>query len=111
MNVSLGHDCVQDPWYSLGTGSMLDVAYMALHVCQMTGLAEVDACFDMVTVNGAKTLQLNDYGIAVGNTASLIILDAVSRFDAIRRRAPVCYVFSQGKLLAQSSISETKWHL
>ena len=111
LNVSLGHDCVQDPWYSLGTGSMLDVAYMALHVCQMTGLAEVDACFDMVTVNGAKTLQLNDYGIAVGNTASLIILDAVSRFDAIRRRAPVCYVFSQGKLLAQSSISETKWHL
>ncbi|MCT7951921.1 cytosine deaminase [Ancylothrix sp. C2] len=111
LNVSLGHDCVQDPWYSLGTGNMLDVAYMALHVCQMTGLAEIDACFDMVTVNGAKTLQLNDYGIAVGNSASLIILDAVSRFDAIRRRAPVCYVFSQGKLLAQRSISETKWHL
>lgn len=111
LNVSLGHDCVQDPWYSLGTGSMLDVAYMAVHVCQMTGMAEVDACFDMVTVNGAKTLQLRDYGIAVGNAASLIVLDAVSRFDAIRRRASICYVFSRGKLLAERSISQTKWHL
>lgn len=111
LNVSLGHDCVQDPWYSLGTGSMLDVAYMAVHVCQMTGMAEVDACFDMVTVNGAKTLQLSDYGIVVGNSASLIVLDAVSRFDAIRRRGSVCYVFSRGNLLAERSISETKWHL
>lgn len=111
LNVSLGHDCVQDPWYSLGTGSMLDVAYMAVHVCQMTGMAEVDACFDMVTVNGAKTLQLRDYGIAVGNAASFIVLDAVSRFDAIRRRGSVCYVFSRGNLLAERSISQTKWHL
>lgn len=111
LNVSLGHDCVQDPWYSLGTGSMLDVAYMAVHVCQMTGMAEVDACFDMVTVNGAKTLQLSDYGIAVGNSASLIVLDAVSRFDAIRRRASICYVFSRGKLLAEKPICKTKWHL
>jgi len=111
LNVSFGHDCVQDPWYSLGTGSMLDVAYMGVHVCQMTGLAEVDACFDMVTVNGAKTLQLSDYGIDVGNTASFVVLDALSRFDAIRKRAPVCYVFSQGSLLAERPISETKWYL
>ncbi|HEY9811067.1 MAG TPA: cytosine deaminase [Halomicronema sp.] len=111
LNVSFGHDCVQDPWYSLGTGSMLDVAYMGVHVCQMTGLAEVDACFDMVSVNGAKTLQLSDYGIDVGNTASFVVLDALSRFDAIRKRAPVCYVFSQGSLLAEMSIPQTKWHL
>lgn len=32
LNVSFGHDCVQDPWYSLGTGSMLDVAHMGVHV-------------------------------------------------------------------------------
>ena len=38
LNVSLGHDCIQDPWYSLGTGNLLSVAEMAVHVCQMTGL-------------------------------------------------------------------------
>lgn len=102
LNVSLGHDCIQDPWYSLGTGNMLDVAHMAVHVCQMTGMAEIDACFDMVTTHGAKTLHLEDiYGIEVGKPANLIVLDTDNTFDAIRRRSTVLYVISQGKLLAE----------
>ncbi|HAZ49247.1 MAG TPA: cytosine deaminase [Cyanobacteria bacterium UBA11369] len=110
LNVSLGHDCVQDPWYSLGTGNMLEVAHMAVHVCQMTGMAEIDACFDMVTWHGAKTLHLQDnYGIEVGKPANLIVLDGSSRYDAIRRRAPVSYVISQGKLLAYTEPSVTQW--
>ena len=110
LNVSLGHDCVQDPWYSLGTGNMLDVAHMAVHVCQMTGMTEIDACFDMITVNGAKTLNVTDsYGIEVGKPANLIVLDADSRYDTIRRRATVRYVISQGKLLAYTEIPKTEW--
>ncbi|WP_448596560.1 cytosine deaminase [Thermoleptolyngbya sp.] len=111
-NVSLGHDCVQDPWYPLGTGNMLDVASMAVHVCQMTGVPEIDACYDMVTWNGAKTLHLEDqYGIAVGKPANLIVLDAGDRYDAIRRRATVRYVISQGKLIAQTEPPKPKWQL
>jgi len=110
LNVSLGYDCIQDPWYSLGTGNMLDVAHMAVHVCQMTGMAEIDSCFDMVTSHGAKTLHLEDnYGIKVGKPANLIVLDADSRYDAIRRRATVRYVISQGRLLAQTEPPVTQW--
>jgi cytosine deaminase len=109
LNVSLGHDCVRDPWYSLGTGNMLDVAYMAVHVCQMTGVAEIDACYDMVTSHGAGTLQLENYGIEVGKLASLIVLDAESRYDAIRRRPTVRYAISRGKLLVETEVPVTKW--
>jgi cytosine/creatinine deaminase len=110
MNVSLGHDCVQDPWYSLGTGNMLDVAFMLLHVSQMTGKTEIDACYDMVTWNGAKTLSIEDqYGVEVGKPASLIVIDAIDRYDAIRRRATVRYVISQGKLLASTETPQMKW--
>ncbi|MEP0979341.1 cytosine deaminase [Leptolyngbya sp. AS-A5] len=110
MNVSLGHDCVQDPWYSLGTGNMLDVASMAIHVCQMTGTTEIDACYNMVTWGGAKTLNVQDhYGVEVGKPANLIVLDAIDRYDAIRRRATVRYVISQGKLLAQTEPPKPKW--
>jgi cytosine deaminase len=110
LNVSLGHDCIQDPWYSLGTGNMLNVAHMAVHVCQMTGMAEIDACFDMVTVHGAKTLNLtNSYGIEVGKSANLIVLDADSRYEAIRRQSTICYVISQGKLLAHTETPKTEW--
>jgi cytosine/creatinine deaminase len=110
LNVSFGHDCIQDPWYSLGTGNMLDVALMAIHVCQMTGRSEINACYEMITTNGAKTLNLQDvYGIEVGKPASLIILDAIAPYDALRRRATVRHVISQGKLLASTTVPTTKW--
>jgi len=110
-NVSFGHDCIQDPWYPLGTGNMLEVASMGLHICQMTGKTEIDACYDMVTWNGATTLNLQEnYGIEVGKPASLIVLDACDRYDAIRRRAIVRYVISQGKLLAHTELPRTVWH-
>ena len=32
VNVAFGHDCVMDPWYALGSGDMLEVAAMGLHV-------------------------------------------------------------------------------
>ena len=110
LNVSFGHDCVQDPWYSLGTGSMLDVAHMGVHVCQMTGISEINACYDMVTVNGAKTLYLTDaYGIKVNNDANLIVLDVSNRYDAIRCRTNPRYVISRGKLLTRTTPEQTEW--
>ncbi len=110
LNVSLGHDCIQDPWYSLGTGNMLNVAAMAIHGCQMTGQAEIDACYAMVTANGAFTLNLGDhYGIEVGKPANLIVLEAESPYDALRRTAVVTHVISRGKLLAQTQPAQTSW--
>ncbi len=111
MNVSFGHDCIQDPWYPLGSGNMLEVAMMGLHVCQMTGTAEMDACYEMVTWNGAKTLNIIDhYGIEIGKPANLIILDAENQYDALRKRATVTYVISQGKLLARTEVPRTSWY-
>ncbi|GGA05967.1 amidohydrolase family protein [Okeania sp. KiyG1] len=110
INVSFGHDCLQDPWYSLGTGSMLDVAYMGVHICQMTGIKEIDACYQMVTWNGAKTLGVEDgYGIKVGKPGNLIVLDVDSCFDAIRKRATIKYVFNHGKLLAENVPGQIKF--
>lgn len=110
MNVSLGHDCVQDCWYSLGTGNMLDVVFMLVHVSQMTGRAEMDACYDMATWHGAKTLNIEEqYGVEVGKPANLIVLDATDRYDAIRRRATVRYVVSRGQLLASTETPTMKW--
>ena len=111
LNVSLGHDCVQDPWYSLGTGNMLQVAAMAVHVCQMTGTDEIDACYDMVTTNGAKTLNVEDhYGIVPGKPANLIVLDADTPYEAIRRLPVVTHVVSRGRLLAQTKPEDLSWY-
>ena len=49
ITVGIGHDSIMDPWYPLGRGDMVQAASLTLHVCQMSGTAEIDACFDMVT--------------------------------------------------------------
>lgn len=107
VNVSLGQDCIYDPWYILGTGSMIGVAHMAVHVAQMTGLQEIDACFDMVTHNGARSLHLSDYGVKVGNPANLAILGVSDPFNAIRYQVTPRYVISRGKVIAETQPAQT----
>jgi cytosine/creatinine deaminase len=98
-NVSLGNDCIMDPWYALGTGNMLDAAYMAVHVCQMIGRDEINACYDMITWNGADTLGVSGYGVEVGNEANLIVLPVTSKFEAIRNRVAPKVVIRRGKVI------------
>ena len=103
VNVSFGHDCVMDPWYPLGSGDMLEVAGMALHVGQMTGTTEIRACFEAVTANAAKTLNLAGYGIAPGCHADLLILQAADPAEAIRLRAERLFVIRRGKIVAEAA--------
>ena len=58
VNVSFGHDCVMDPWYSMGSGDMLEVGHMAVHVAQMAGVDDKARIFDALTVNSARTMGL-----------------------------------------------------
>jgi cytosine deaminase len=102
INVGWGQDCVLDPWYSLGTADMLDVAFMGLHVAQMTSPKDMRTCFDMVTVNNATTMGLTDYGLHVGSNASLVILDASDPIEALRLRATRLYVIANGRVISQA---------
>ena len=108
INVAFGHDCVMDPWYSLGTGDMLEVAHMGLHVGQMTAQAQMKACFDAVTVNPAKTLGLQGYGIAPGCNADMVLLQASDPVEALRTRATRLTVIRRGKVIAQTPPSTAK---
>ncbi|MBE1296348.1 amidohydrolase family protein [Phycobacter azelaicus] len=101
--VGWGQDCVLDPWYSLGTGDMLDVAFMGLHVAQMSHPDEMARCFTMVTEVNAQIMGLKDYGLKVGGDASLVILDASTPTEAVRLRPPRLAVVSKGKIIARSA--------
>ncbi|RQP22412.1 amidohydrolase family protein [Piscinibacter terrae] len=103
VTVAFGHDCVMDPWYSLGSGDMLEVAHMGLHVAQMTSQQQMRACFDAVTVNGATVLGLADYGIEVGKPADFVLLQARDAIEAIRLRATRLLVVRRGKVVARTA--------
>src|SRR5580704_6028513 len=100
--VAFGHDCVMDPWYALGSGDMLEVAHMAIHVGHLTALDAIRACYDAITVNAAKILHLDGYGIAPGCRADLVLLQAADPFEAIRLKAPRLLVIRGGKTIART---------
>ena len=102
IDVAFGQDCCMDPWYSLGSGDMLEVAHMGLHVAQMTSQAGIRQCFDAVTTNAAKVMHLPDYGLEPGCDASFVLLQARDPVEAIRLRATRLKVWRKGKLLAET---------
>ncbi len=102
INVAFGHDCVMDPWYSLGSADMLEVAHMGLHVAQMNSQTQMRACFAAVTVNPAKAMGLDGYGIAVGQHADFVLLQARDPVEAIRLRANRLMVVRRGRIVAQT---------
>jgi len=103
VNVAFGHDCVMDPWYSLGKHDMLEVAHMGLHVGQMTGMKEMHQIFQAITTNGAKVMQLNNYGIEVGCDANLVVHQANNPIEAIRLCNARLFVIRNGQVIAKAN--------
>jgi cytosine deaminase len=108
ITVGWGQDCVLDPWYSLGTADMLDVAFMGLHVAQMTHPEEMARCFTMVTESNARIMGLEGYGLKVGDRASLVVLDAGNPTEALRLRAERLCVISKGKVIARRQRNDAR---
>jgi len=102
INVAMGHDCVMDPWYSLGSHDMLEVAHMGLHVGQLTGTAEMLGCFDAVTRNAAKVMELEGYGLEPGCHADLVVLQAADPIEALRLKPARLHVVRRGRVIAET---------
>jgi cytosine/creatinine deaminase len=111
INVSFGHDCVMDPWYPLGQADMLDVTAMAIHAVPMTSREAMAWCFEAVTVNPARAMHLEGYGLETGCFADFVILQAKDPIDAIRLKANRLKVIRRGKVIAETPERVTSLHL
>jgi len=107
ITVGFGSDCVMDPWYSLGRADMLDVAFMGLHVGQLSSREDMAWCFQAVTENSAKIMGLDGYGIAVGCNANFNILQAQNSIEAVRLRAHRINIIRQGRVIASNGAIST----
>jgi len=111
VKVAFGHDCVMDPWYSLGSADMLEVASMGLHVAQLTGVEQMKSCFRAVTEIPAAILGLEGYGLEKGCNADLVILQAADPVEALRLKANRLFVIRRGKVIAQSELLQSNLDL
>jgi cytosine deaminase len=102
INVAFGHDALMDPWYSLGTYDLIEVAHMGLHVAQMTGVSEMQQIFEAITTNGAIALGLEGYGLEPGCHADMVILQARDPQEALRLKPARLQVIRRGKVIAET---------
>lgn len=103
VNVAFGQDCTMDPWYSLGSADMLDVAHMGVHAVPMTSREAMDWAFTSVTVNGALAMGLPDPTIRKGGPANMVVLQARDPIEAVRLRATRLAVIKHGKVLSRTA--------
>jgi cytosine deaminase len=83
------------------------VAHMGLHVAQMTSREAMRFCFEAITTNPAKVMHLEGYGLAVGNNADMVVLQAHDTIEAIRLRARRLFVIRRGKVIAETPAERT----
>ncbi|MCZ2113246.1 MAG: amidohydrolase family protein [Anaerolineae bacterium] len=109
VNVSCGQDDLQNMFYSYGNMDPLEVAFVAAHAAHMSAPHEIEAAFNMPRYNAARNFRLDDYGVRAGARANLMVLDAASAVDALRRRSDRRYVIRDGRVLVESR-TQTKWN-
>lgn len=97
INVCLGQDDISDAYYPFGRNNMQEVAFLASHLLWMTGRQEIERLYDMVTTAPAKAMNLQDFGLAVGAQANLVVLGRPDIIEALRFHTPPRHVVSQGR--------------
>ncbi|MBC7738834.1 MAG: amidohydrolase family protein [Candidatus Saccharibacteria bacterium] len=102
VNVSFGQDCTMDPWYSMGQGDMLEVGHMAVHVGQLSSMEDKSRVFQALTVNSARTMGLQGYGLDVGCFADLVVLQARDPAEALRLKSVKLAVIRRGRVIART---------
>ena len=98
VNCSLSSNNVLNPFTPFGDCSLIRIANLYAnigHVGSKTGLRE---CFDMITRRPAQLMRLADYGVVVGKSADLVVLDAGEPEMAVAEVAPVLYAFKAGRM-------------
>lgn len=97
VNCSLATNNVLNPFTPFGDGSLLRIANLFANVAQLGAPSQFEDCFDMVTSRPAQLINRHDYGIAVGNPADIVVLDATDKASALAELAPPLLGIKRGR--------------
>lgn len=104
INVCFAQDSIVDLWYPAGNGNLMNILDNGIHMAQLMKEEDFEKALDLVTINGAKAMNLeNSYGLDLGKSANFIVLDASSPYDAIRNRAECLASVRSGEFLFEKA--------
>ncbi|HQT78279.1 MAG: amidohydrolase [Rhodospirillales bacterium 20-64-7] len=96
VNCSISSNNILNPFTPLGDGNLVRMANLQANVCQIGESRRLRDCFHMLTTRSAKLMNLKDYGIAVGNPADIVIMDATTPEQVVAEIKAPLVVFKHG---------------
>ncbi|QXI17862.1 amidohydrolase family protein [Pseudomonas hamedanensis] len=99
VNLCLGSDGIRDAWSPMGNGDMLERAMLLAFRFDLGKDDELAAVFDAATVNGARALGIDGYGVGLGRPADFLLMPVETLGEAVVAR-PLREVYRGGELIA-----------
>ena len=104
VNLCVGQDDINDPFYPFGKMDQLELAFIAAHYWRMIFPHQFERIFGLITYNAAKAMGIKDYGLAIGCRADIVIHEAESFKEALRMRLERSYVIKGGRIVAENGV-------
>ena len=97
VNCSLSTNNVLNPFTPFGDCSLVRMANLYANICHVGDERGLADCYDMVTSRPARLMRLPDYGVEVGRTADLVVLDCESQASAVSEVVSPIMGFKAGR--------------
>jgi cytosine deaminase len=94
---SLATNNVLNPFTPFGDCSLIRMANLYANIARIRKSREIEGCFDMVTRQAARLMNVPDYGIAVGGPADLVVLDCRDAVSAVAELSQPLFGFKRGR--------------
>jgi len=96
-NCTLATNNVLNAFTPFGDCSLTRIANLYANVVQRYGPKDLGLCFEMITSRAAQLMRVDDYGVAVGKAADLVVWDELCGADIVAKCALPLAGFKRGK--------------
>ena len=109
VNCNLSSNNVLNPFTPFGDCSLIRMANLYANICQVGQIDDTIECFDMVTRRSAELLNLDDYGVEVGKSADLVVIDNRDRQSAVAELSQPLMGIKRGHVTFRREPAELLW--
>ena len=109
VNCNLSSNNVLNPFTPFGDCSLIRMANLYANICQVGQIDDTIECFDMVTRRSADLLNLDDYGIEVGKSADLVVIDNKDRQGAVAELSQPLMGLKRGHVTFRREPADLLW--
>lgn len=106
VNCSLSTNNVLNPFTPYGDCSLIRMANLYANVAQIGQMDLLAECLNMISTRSAALMNLKDYGIEVGKTADLVVVDSMDPAMVVAELAQPMFVFKNGRQTVTRALPE-----